>query len=100
MARSKIPVPNNPLTPDEQAFVDGGTPNNTRETKAPENQEPTVALNMVVPVRIKNEMKAYKEFAEFKRIGDLQEAVWEFYKSHHQSKFQDIQNSWNLENKK
>ena len=54
---------------------------------------------MEVPVRLKNEMKAYKEYGGFKRIGDLQEAVWEFYKEHHQSKFQEIQNSWNLETK-
>lgn len=95
MSRTKIPVLDN-LTPDEQAFVEGSA----REPSEPEKQEPTVALNMVVPVRIKNEMKAYKEYAGFKRVGDLQETVWEFFKEHHQSKFQDRQNSWNLENKK
>ena len=99
MARSKIPVVDNSLTSDEQAFIAGGTSDINATNGAPEKQENTIALNMVVPVRLKNEMKAYKEYGGFKRIGDLQEAVWEFYKEHHQSKFQEIQNSWNLETK-
>ena len=97
MARSKIPVVDNSLTPDEQEFIAGGTSDNNASNGAPERKEKTIALNMEVPVRLKNEMKAYKEYGEFKRIGDLQEAVWEFYKEHNQSLFQDIQNSWNLE---
>ena len=96
MARSKIPVVDNSLTPEEQAFIGGS---NSDNTPSPGKQEKMIALNMEVPVRIKNEMKAYKEFGGFKRIGDLQEAVWEFYKEHHQARFQEIQKSWNLENK-
>ena len=99
MARSKIPVVDNSLTPDEQAFIAGGTSDKTVTNGAPKKQEKTIALNMEVPVRIKNEMKAFKEYGGFKKIGDLQEAVWGFYKEHHQSTFQEIQNSWNLENK-
>ena len=99
MARSKIPVVDNSLTPDEQEFIAGGASDNKASNGAPEKQEKTIALNMEVPVRLKNEMKAYKEYGGFKRIGDLQEAVWEFYKEHHQSKFQEIQHSWNIETK-
>ena len=99
MARSKIPVVGNSLTPDEQEFIAGGASDNKTSNAAPEIKEKTIALNMEVPVRLKNEMKAYKEYGGFKRIGDLQEAVWEFYKEHHQSKFQEIQHSWNLETK-
>ena len=99
MARSKIPVVDNSLTPDEQEFIAGGTSEDTPSSGEPEKKEKTIALNMEVPVRLKNEMKAYKEYGGFKRIGDLQEAVWEFYKEHHQSTFQEIQNSWNRETK-
>ena len=99
MARSRIPVVDNSLTTDEQEFIAGGASDNKASNGAPEKQEKTIALNMEVPVRLKNEMKAYKEYGGFKRIGDLQEAVWEFYKEHHQSKFQEIQNSWILETK-
>ena len=99
MSRTKIPVLDNSLTPDEQEFIAGGSSDNKGSNGAPEKQEKTIALNMVVPVRLKNEMKAYKEYGGFKRIGDLQEAVWEFYKEHHQSMFQEIQISWNLETK-
>ena len=99
MARSKIPVVDNSLTPDEQEFIAGGASDNKASNGAPEKQEKTIALNMEVPVRLKNEMKAYKEYGGFKRIGDLQEAVWGFFKEHHQSMFQEIQNSLNLESK-
>ena len=99
MSRTKIPVLDNSLTPDEQEFIAGGASDNKASNGAPEKQEKTIALNMVVPVRLKNEMKAYKEYGGFKRIGDLQEAVWGFFKEHHQSMFQEIQNSWNLETK-
>lgn len=97
MSRSKIPVVENSLTPDEQAFIAGGTSDKKASNGAPKKREKTVALNMEVPVRIKNEMKAYKEYGGFKKIGDLQEAVWGFYKEHHLSKIQEIQKSWNLE---
>ena len=99
MARSKIPVVDNSLTDDEQAFIAGGSSDNITSNGNPKKREKTIALNMEVPVRIKNEMKAYKEYGGFKRIGDLQEAVWEFYKEHNQSTFQEIQNSWNIETK-
>ena len=99
MARSKIPVVDNSLTPDEQEFIAGGASDNKVSNGAPEKKEITIALNMEVPVRLKNEMKAYKEYGGYKRIGDLQEAVWGFFKEHHQSMFQEIQNSWNLETK-
>ena len=97
MPRSKIPVVDNSLTPDEQEFITNGS--SDKSTGKPEKQEQTIALNMVVPVRIKNEMQAFKAYGGFKRIGDLQEAVWNFFKEHHQSKFQEIQNSWNVEGK-
>jgi len=99
MARTKIPVVENSLTPDEQAFIAGGASDTKTTNGAPEKQENTIALNMIVPVRIKNEMKAYKEYGGFKKIGDLQEEVWEFYKEHHLSQIQEIHKSWNLENK-
>ena len=100
MAKRKIPVVDNSLTPEEQAFIASGVSDNVSDSVKTAEQENTIALNMVVPVRIKNEMKAYKEYGGFKRIGDLQAAVWEFFKANHQSKFQDIQNSWNLETQK
>ena len=99
MARTKIPVVENSLSPDEQEFIAGGASDTNITNGSPERHEDTIALNMVVPVRIKNEMKAYKEYGGFKKIGDLQEEVWEFYKEHHLSKFQEIHNSWNLETK-
>ena len=95
MPRSKIPVVENTLTRDEQDFITNGSPD--KSTGKPEPQEQTIALNMVVPVRIKNEMQAFKAYGGFKRIGDLQDTVWSFFKEHHQSKFQEIQNSWNME---
>ena len=99
MARTKIPVVENSLTPEEQAFIAGGASDTNVTNGTLKKQENMIALNMVVPVRIKNEMKAYKEYGGFKKIGDLQEEVWEFYKEHHLSKIQEIQKSWNLENK-
>ena len=59
MARSRIPVVDNSLTPDEQEFIAGGASDNKASNGAPEKKEKTIALNMEVPVR-KNEMKAYK----------------------------------------
>ena len=97
MARSKIPVVDNSLTPDEQEFITNGSSDKSPDSGKAEKQEQTIALNMVVPVRIKNEMQAYKAYGGFKRIGDLQDAVWSFFKEHHQSKFQEIQKSWNVE---
>ena len=99
MPRSKIPVVDNSLTPDEQKFITNGSSDKSPDSEKAEKQEKTIALNMVVPVRIKNEMQAYKAYGGFKRIGDLQETVWSFFKEHHQSKFQEIQKSWNVESK-
>lgn len=97
MGKRKIPVVGNSLTPEERAFIEGGIADNVSSQSPPETEEETIALNMVVPKRIKHEMKAYKEYGGFKRIGDLQERVWDFFKANHQSLFQDIQKSWNLE---
>jgi len=102
MAKRKIPFVSNPLTPQEQAFIEGGIADSTESRKASsvaetEKTEDWIALNMLVPKRIKNEMKAYKEYGGFKRIGDLQEKVWEFFKENHRSSFQDIKNSWNID---
>ena len=66
MSRTKIPVLDNSLTPDEQEFIAGGASDNKASNGAPEKQEKTIALNRVVPVRLKNEMKAYKEYGGFK----------------------------------
>ena len=105
MGKRKIPVVGNSLTPEERAFIEGWIADNVSEPalsvmkgqSPPETEEETIALNMVVPKRIKHEMKAYKEYGGFKRIGDLQERVWDFFKENHQSLFQDIHKSWNLE---
>ena len=97
MAKRKIPVVENSLTREEQAFIAGGIADNVSDSGETKTREATIALNMVVPLRIKNEMKAYKEYSGFKRIGDLQEVVWGFFKANHQSRFQEIQKSWNLE---
>lgn len=97
MGKRKIPVVGNSLTPEERAFIEGGIANGVSGHNPPQPEEETIALNMVVPKRIKHEMKAYKEYGGFKRIGDLQEKVWDFFKENHQSLFQDIQKSWNLE---
>ena len=97
MPRSKIPVVDNSLTRDEQQFItNGGSDKSARKA---EPHEQTIALNMVVPVRVKNEMQAFKAYGGFKRRGDLQEAVWSFFKEHNQSKFQEIQKSLNMESK-
>ncbi|MBI1926549.1 hypothetical protein HYR99_20190 [Candidatus Poribacteria bacterium] len=98
MGKRKIPVVGNSLTPEERAFIEGGIADHVSGQNPPQTEEETIALNMVVPKRIKHEMKAYKEYGGFKRIGDLQEKVWDFFKENHQSLFQDIQKSWNLEN--
>ena len=97
MGKRKIPVVGNSLTPEERAFIEGGIADNVSGQNPPQTEEETIALNMVVPKRIKHEMKAYKEYGGFKRIGDLQERVWDFFKENHKSSFQDIQKSWNLE---
>ena len=53
MARSKIPVVDNSLTPDEQEFIAGGASDNKASNGVPEKKEKTIALNMEVPVRLK-----------------------------------------------
>ena len=99
MARSRIPVVDNSLTPDEQEFIAGGASDNKASNGVPEKKEKTIALNMEVPVRLKNEMKAYKEYGGYqarlaiykKRCGDSTRNTINL--------FQEIQNSWNLETK-